>query len=261
MSAVVIRELHELDEIEEAFRLFCEIWGTGPGNAPMSVEQMRALSHAGNYVAGAYLDGRITGATVGFFGAPTARTLHSHITGARAGHAAGFALKVHQRNWALARGVARITWTYDPLIRRNAHFNVTKLGGRPDGYLPNFYGSVDDAINGGTDTDRAMVVWDLAAPRVIAAVNGTPTPVAVPADAVTALAIRDERPLLGRTDAEYLLVEVPPDIETLRRTDPGAAKEWRLALREVFGGLLADGARVIGFQDKSRYILTRADSA
>ncbi|WP_331771386.1 GNAT family N-acetyltransferase (plasmid) [Embleya sp. NBC_00888] len=261
MSAVIIRELHELHELEDAFTLFCEIWGTGPGNAPMSVEQMRALSHAGNYVAGAYAEGRMIGATVGFFGAPIARTMHSHITGARPGHAAGFALKLHQRNWALARGVTRITWTYDPLIRRNAHFNVTKLAGRPDGYLPNFYGSVDDAINGGTDTDRALVIWDLSDPGVVAAANLTPIPFVVPAGAVAALSVEGDLPVLGRTDADHLLVEVPADIEKLRRTDPGAAKDWRIALREVLGGLLADGARVIGFQDKSRYVLTRDTAA
>ncbi|MGC0416376.1 GNAT family N-acetyltransferase [Embleya sp. AB8] len=258
MSAPIIRELHELDELEDVCALFCEIWGAAPGNAPINVEQMRALSHAGNYVAGAYADGRLAGATVAFFGAPIARTMHSHITGARPGHAAGFALKLHQREWALDRGLSRITWTYDPLIRRNAYFNVAKLAGRPDGYLPNFYGSVDDAINGGTDTDRVLVAWELADPQVAAAARSAPIPVVVPPDAVAALTDRDDLPVLGRTDAEHLLVEVPADIEALRRTDPGAAKEWRIALRDVLGGLLADGARVIGFHDKTRYVLTRA---
>ncbi|MFI1584155.1 GNAT family N-acetyltransferase [Embleya sp. NPDC020630] len=261
LSAPAIRELHELDELEAVCALFCEIWGTPANNPPINVEQMRALSHAGNYVAGAYADGRLVGATVAFFGAPIARTMHSHITGALPGHAAGLALKLHQRDWALDRGLHRITWTYDPLIARNAHFNLAKLGGVIDAYLPNFYGTVDDAINAGTDTDRAMVGWDLAGPRVAAAARRESIPVVVPPGAVAALTDRDGRPVLGRTDAEDLLVGVPADIEKLRHTDPAMARDWRLALREVLAGLLADGARVTGFHGRSRYVLTRGPVA
>ncbi|MYW03608.1 GNAT family N-acetyltransferase, partial [Streptomyces sp. SID3343] len=199
-----MRELHELDELQAVADLFVDIWGPSPGNDPINVEQMRALSHAGNYVAGAYADGRLVGATVAFFGAPAGETLHSHITGARAGHAAGFALKLHQREWALARGLKRITWTYDPLIRRNAYFNLAKLGGLPIEYLPTFYGTVDDAINGGDDTDRVLVEWDLSHPDVVAAARLDPIPVRVPPNAEPALYARNGLPVLGRPYADTL---------------------------------------------------------
>ncbi|MFJ6700112.1 GNAT family N-acetyltransferase [Streptomyces sp. NPDC091272] len=246
-----VRELHNLADLTAVDDLFVRIWGSAPGGSPMGVEQMRALTHAGNYVAAAYTDGRMTGASVAFFGAPVGQVLHSHVTGALPGRRAGLALKLHQRQWALARGLSRITWTYDPLVRRNAHFNLTKLGARPVEYLPCFYGAMEDAINGGDDTDRALASWDLnrEPPR-----PGPPAP--LPADAVTALSVRDGRPVVGRLDAPTLLVEVPPDVEGLRRTDPRAAKEWRLAMREVLGGLLADGARVTGFHDRTCYVVT-----
>ncbi|MEU8889983.1 GNAT family N-acetyltransferase [Streptomyces sp. NPDC048442] len=252
MSAPEVRELHDLADLEAVDALFERIWGSAPGASPVGVEQMRALSHAGNYVAGAYTDGELTGASVAFFAAPVGRVLHSHVTGALPGHRAGLALKLHQREWALARGLSRITWTYDPLVRRNAHFNLTKLGARPVEYLPCFYGAMDDAINGGDESDRALISWELAAPTAS---------LPVPADAVTALAVRDGRPAVGRLDGQTLLVEVPPDIEGLRRTDPGAAKEWRLAMREVLGGLLAEGARVTGFHDRTCYVVTRDTTA
>ncbi|MFI5808846.1 GNAT family N-acetyltransferase [Streptomyces sp. NPDC051561] len=261
MSALVIRELHELGELEKVSALFEQIWGAEPGASPMGVEQMRALSHAGNYVAGASTDGRLTGASVAFFAAPVGQVLHSHVTGALPGHAAGLALKFHQRDWALARGLSRITWTYDPLVRRNAHFNLTKLGARPVEYLPCFYGAMDDAINGGDDTDRALCAWDLSHPVAVSAAAGAPHAAPLPADAVTALAVREGRPALGSQDASTLLVEVPPDIEGMRRTDPGAAKEWRLAMREVLGGLLAEGARVTGFHQRAAYVVERATTA
>ncbi|QEV21621.1 GNAT family N-acetyltransferase [Streptomyces alboniger] len=254
MSELAVRELHKLRELAAASALFEEIWGSAPGASPMGTEQMRALSHAGNYVAGAFADGRLVGASVAFFAAPVGQALHSHVTGALSGHAAGPALKWHQRAWALSRGLSTITWTFDPLVRRNAHFNLAKLGARPVEYLTGFYGSLDDAINGGDDTDRALVAWDLSHP---AEAPSAPPPVRVPADAVTALSVRDGLPVLGTVDSPTLLVDVPPDIEALRRSDPGAAKAWRLALRQVLGGLLAEGARVTGFHNRTSYVVTR----
>ncbi|MCX5205153.1 GNAT family N-acetyltransferase [Streptomyces sp. NBC_00237] len=250
-TPVDIRELHELDAFDAVAALFEKVWGAAPGDSPVNPELMRAFSHSGNYVAGAYEHGTLIGASVGFFAAPSGQTLHSHVTGALPGRAAGLALKLHQREWSLARGLTRITWTYDPLVRRNAHFNLSKLGARPVEYLPCFYGEMADAINGGDESDRALMSWDLAA---------HPAPaVTVPADAVTVLSVRDGLPAPGRDlGAATLLVEIPPDIEGLRRTDPAAAKEWRLALREVLGGLLADGARVTGFHDRTCYVVERA---
>ena len=87
------------------------------------------------------------GACIGFFGPPAHAELHSHIAGVRPaglGRSVGFALKVHQRAWCLRRDVRVIAWTYDPLIRRNAYFNLVKLGARPAEYLRNFYGVMDD---------------------------------------------------------------------------------------------------------------------
>ncbi|MFB9518596.1 GNAT family N-acetyltransferase [Streptomyces cremeus] len=253
-SPLAVRELHELDDLEAVAALFERIWGSPPGGSPVSPEVMRAFSHSGNYVAGAYEEDRLVGAAVGFFAAPAGEALHSHVTGALPGRAAGLALKLHQRDWALARGLSRITWTYDPLVRRNAHFNLTKLGARPVEYLPRFYGDMADAINDGDESDRALISWDLTA--------GPAPATAAPAGAATALAVRGGRPAVARDlDARTLLVEVPADIEGLRRTDPGAAKEWRLALREVLGGLLADGARVTGFHDRAAYVVERTSSA
>ncbi|MBG0830328.1 GNAT family N-acetyltransferase [Planomonospora sp. ID67723] len=258
MSGTVVRELRSLEEFEQVFRLFDRIWRPEPGNAPATVELMRALSHAGNYVAGAYTqDGRLAGASVGFLAAPAGRALHSHVTGAEAGHGIGLALKLHQREWALARGLDRITWTYDPLVRRNAHFNLVKLGALPEEYLPSFYGAMDDAINAGDESDRVLAVWRLAEPRVAAAVGGEPCPPEVPPDAATGLGDRDGRPVPGRADARVVLVAVPADVEALRRRDPGAAKAWRHAVREVLGGLMAEGARVTGFHQKSCYVVER----
>ncbi|MFF7246366.1 GNAT family N-acetyltransferase [Embleya sp. NPDC008237] len=254
-----VRELRALDEFRDVEHLYGGIWPAVPGQGPpVSVELLRAFAHAGNYVAGAYRDGRLVGAAVAFFGAPIGETLHSHVTGALAGSGVGFALKTHQREWALARGLRRITWTYDPLVRRNAHFNLAKLGARPVEYLPNFYGEMVDTVNSGDASDRVLAVWELNDPRVAAAVRGECMSIVPPAEAESALAVRDGRPVLADTEAEVVLVAVPADIEALRRTDPDAARSWRQALREALGGLLDGGATVLGFDREAGYVVSRS---
>ncbi|MET7299102.1 GNAT family N-acetyltransferase [Embleya sp. NPDC005575] len=258
MQDAEVRELCELGEFRDVEHLYGGIWPPVPGQGPpVGVELLRAFAHAGNYVAGAYRDGLLVGAAVAFFGAPIGETLHSHVTGALTGSGVGFALKTHQREWALARGLRRITWTYDPLVRRNAYFNLTKLGARPVEYLPNFYGDMVDTVNSGDASDRVLAVWELNDPRVRAAVRREWMPIEPPADAEPALAVRDGRPVLGDTEAEVVLVAVPADIEALRRTDPEVARSWRAALREVLGGLLDEGATVLGFDREAGYLVSR----
>ncbi|MCP2341551.1 GNAT family N-acetyltransferase [Actinomadura rupiterrae] len=243
-----VRELRELEEFADAVRLVDRIWGPNQDGPPVPAEMMRALSHAGNYVAGAYLDAALVGVSVAFFGAPAGTTLHSHLTGALPGGGIGMALKTHQRDWARDRGLTRITWTFDPLVRRNAYFNLVKLGARPVEYLPSFYGEMADTINRGDESDRVLAAWDLTG-------TASHTP---PKQPEYALRSKDGHPEIAATDAATVLVELPADIETLRRSDPGAARAWRLAVREVLGGLLAGGARVTGFHERTSYIVEHA---
>ncbi|MEV0229582.1 GNAT family N-acetyltransferase [Nonomuraea sp. NPDC050786] len=244
MGDVVIRELLEIDEFEEAYRLFDDIWHPAPHNPPVTVELMIGFAHTGNYVAGAYEAGRLVGASVGFRAADGA--LHSHVTGAVVGRGIGYALKSHQRDWCLARGLERITWTFDPLVRRNARFNLVKLGAMPEEYLENFYGDMTDAINEGDASDRLLAVWRITDPG-----RGEP-----PAGEVL---LADEHGWPATKDArgDVVLVGTPPDVERLRREDPAAAKAWRLAVRDALGGSMKDGGRVVGLTDRGEYVVKR----
>ena len=261
-SGVDVRELTQLAEFTRTVELFDEIWR--PTIQPISAELLRAFSKAGNYVAGAYDGTGLVAASAGFFSAPAEVTLHSHIAGVSgagtAGRHIGWALKLHQRAWALDRGVAYVDWTFDPLVARNAYFNIVKLGGLPAEYLPNFYGDMADGINGDDDSDRLLLRWELASPRANAACAGHFQP--APLEGVVGLG-RDDRggPVRGPTDADTVLVAVPRDVEALRLKDSGAAKEWRIAVREVLGGLLAGGARVSGFARDGWYVVRRAEAA
>jgi predicted GNAT superfamily acetyltransferase len=265
-AGVEVRELQELADLDDVYRLYNSIWRPDPKNPPVTTELLRALTKAGNYVGGAYDRDTLIGACVGFFGAPAEVTMHSHVAGvssAARGRNVGFALKLHQRAWALARGVTAISWTFDPLIRRNAYFNLTKLAANPTEYLTNFYGPMADSINNNDDSDRLLIRWQLDDPAVLTAAHRptSPTPGGhlgeTLREATVVLGIDDDgRPVVeSYGSAGTVLVGVPVDVEGLRRSDPGAAKEWRIALREVLGGLMADGARVTGFDRAGWYVL------
>lgn len=161
-AGLTLRELATVDEINAAGELFRQVWGAHTADEVINRSAMRALACAGNYLVAAYRDGVMVGAAVAFLGlVPEGIEVHSHVAGVRPGvqgGGVGWVMKQHQRAWALARGIRRVCWTYDPLIHRNAHFNMQKLGGLPTEYLPDFYGVLDDGINTGDVTDRLLLL-------------------------------------------------------------------------------------------------------
>jgi predicted GNAT superfamily acetyltransferase len=256
-AGVVIRDVHDVAGLEAMRTLFNEVWQAEPGADLMNQGLLTALAHSGNYCVAAYLSGtssraEMIGASGAWLGLED-RTLlvHSHITGVKLGAAArgvGHALKLHQRAWALERGISVITWTFDPLIRRNAYFNLTKLGARPVEYLIDFYGEMTDGINAGQGSDRTLCRWDLRAPA--------PAP-AGPVGLVGDLVVDDGEPVVGEPDqsADLLGVQLPPDIEELRRTDPARAARWRRVVRDTMGRLMGQGWSVVGLDGAGRYLL------
>ncbi len=229
---VQIRELGAPAELREAVDLFDQVWGSA--RPLVAVELVRAIAHAGGYVAAAYRDGVIIGASLGFLGRHDGQpALHSHVTGIVAGardSGIGRALKLHQRAWAAAHGLPWVTWTFDPLVRRNARFNVHALGAEVHQYLVDFYGPIDDAINLRDESDRLLVAW--------------PTDESTPRPA----------PDAGR---ERRRVPTPENIVALRRSDPAAARGWRTRVRDELGGALGEGFTVVDVTSEGEYLLQR----
>jgi predicted GNAT superfamily acetyltransferase len=264
-SAVDIRELAEVRDLKAVFDHIDAVWGPNLAHPPLSTEVLRALAKSGNYVVGAFVRGDLVGSCVGFFGPPNTRTLHSHVAAVSSGgrgRGVGFALKVHQRAWALARGVSVISWTFDPLVARNAYFNVSKLAATPEAYLCDFYGEMNDSINRNDPTDRLLISWKLESPQVEAACRGVRIGVDArelrTAGACVALdRSPDGSPRPAAASGHTILVSVPENVERLRISDPERASAWRRALREVLLPLLSDGARVTAFDRAGWYVLTK----
>jgi predicted GNAT superfamily acetyltransferase len=265
-AGVTVRVLNHIGDLEAVRRLYEAVWHTGARNPPVTADLLKALAKAGSYVSGAYVGDVLVGACFGFFTAPEHDALHSHITGvlrdARASHV-GFALKLHQRAWTLDAGAAAVTWTFDPLIRRNAWFNLSKLAADVVEYLPDFYGPLDDDINRKDPTDRLLVRWALRTPAVVEACAGHPreTKSVASEQVVTVLEESASGGFIRRKPTSGVVrLGVPADVEELRERDPGCAADWRRAVREVLGGLLASGARVRGFDRDGAYVVERSDA-
>ncbi len=265
-AGVVVREVDDVPTLGEVSALLTAIWGEEGDEPAVSVHVLRALAHTGNYVTVAERGDDMLGACVGFFGVADGWELHSHIAGVSAaarGRSVGFALKVHQRAWALAHGLDRISWTFDPLVRRNAALNLTKLAARPRAYLPAFYGPMTDAINAGDESDRMVLEWRLLDDAVVRACHGQSDDADVEALLAAGAAVglssdASGGPVLGSVDAETVLVAVPADVERLRADDLPAALAWRHAVREVLGGMLEAGDTVSGFARSGWYVVRRA---
>ena len=258
-AGVQVRELSGIAEMTAASTLWDTIWARQDAGHEVDPALMVALSHAGGYLAAAFDGESMIGAALGFWGSPADGTLHSHITGvlpSYAGLGIGAAIKNHQRVWVLSRGGVAITWTFDPLVSRNAHFNLNRLGARPERYLHDVYGELSDVINRGDPTDRLLARWSLTAPPARASSR--------PAAAL--LADHDGAPVVGLSLDEIepdtaLTVAVPDDIERLRRSDPATASLWRVAVRNAMVPLLDRGWLVTGFDRVFGYRLEAPQTA
>ncbi|MGX6745525.1 chorismate synthase [Streptomyces peucetius] len=255
-AGVTIRTVHDVAGIRAVADFFAHVWQTPHATPPYPSEVLHSLVHAGGAVHAAYSAGPsgelLAGAAVAVFGPPAERDVYSFVAAATAsGRGVGFAVKQAQRLWALERGATTMRWTFDPLVSRNARFNLVKLGAVGSEYLVDFYGPMSDGVNTGDESDRLTVVWDL--------VSGT-TRTDDPADGrSTADVVRrapDGGPLALR-DAARLWCRVPEDIVALRAADPALALDWRHAVREVFTEAYGGGLRATAMSRDGWYLLTR----
>jgi predicted GNAT superfamily acetyltransferase len=262
----VISELSELDDLRELEALFAAIWES-PEEPPINTDILRAFAHSGNYVAGARVGNKLVGGLVGWLGGspPTSLHMHSHILGVVTDsqvRGLGFDLKQHQRRWCLDRGVKVIEWTTDPLVRRNAYFNLHKLGAQAREYLVNFYGVMSDGLNAGEESDRLLISWQLDSAQAEAAAAGDTAEPEVDelirsgAEVVLSVGAAGE-PVEGSSSTRVLICRVPEDIVAIRRSDSAMARSWRLALRRALGDSLAAGYRVIGATRAGWYVVER----
>jgi len=272
---IVIRDLESFDDLRQVKVVEKEVWGMGDEDSlPMTLAI--ACKAVGSIFVGAFEGEKLIGFALGIFGREHGQTtIHSHMLAvleAYRQHDLGLKLKQAQRERALAMGIREMTWTYDPLQSRNAHFNLGKLGVVSDTYKVDFYGPETSSVLHRNGTDRLWVRWLLDSRRVRERVTGRD------GRAETLDALRHLAPLVSfngdgrpaRADLAESLgrqrvsIEIPGEILDVERSDMGLAREWRKATRWAFteairaGFYVAEFCRSIrGQQGPGAYLLER----
>ena len=210
----------------------------------MPASLLQVSTYVGGIVIGAFTDaGELAGFVFGLTGVEDGHTIHwSHLLGVRAStrnSGIGRMLKDAQRAELARRNVGTMSWTFDPLVAKNAHFNLNRLGARVVEYVPDMYGTTTSPLHYGLATDRLIVTCDT---------NG---------ELANARDVDVDGPILGLDLSERdalshgslpatLRIEIPADIKEVIDQSPEAAAAWREAVRSHFQWALAHGYEVIG---------------
>jgi len=203
---------------------------------------------------------------VGFVITLPARSNHelwSHIAGVLEGYRGqgiGQGLKLAQRDWALEQGCRVINWTFDPMRRQNAHFNINLLGTTSHVLHENIYGDMEDALNAGMKSDRIEAHWQItkssSAGKEI--VDSGKLPFILSREAAMKGYLGD----LSTWDAAGYRVEIPYHLDDLKRGDLQAAIRWQAALRTTLRSAFENQFHISGLEaaeDRCWYILTRRE--
>jgi predicted GNAT superfamily acetyltransferase len=273
--AIVIRDLEDFDDLKQVEAVEREVWGLADVDV-LPLSMTIATKASGSIWLGAFDGQRLVGFAFGFLGTEQGRLmLHSHMLAVRDGYRdlnLGLKLKVAQRDRALVARLQEMTWTYDPLQSKNAHFNFSKLGVVANTYKVDFYGPETSSILHRNGTDRLWVRWPLASRRVQERIQGKDGRAMV-LDVLSRLSplIRfngDGGPV--RTDLQDALsrqriaIEIPSDIGLVEKKDPVLAREWREETRWAFSEALKAGffvaefcRNVRGLQGPGTYLLEK----
>jgi predicted GNAT superfamily acetyltransferase len=263
---IVVRHCSGLAEFEACLALEREVWSSQDVDVVPS-SMFVVAQETGGQVLGAF-DLDAGGAMVGFTLAVAAlhgerRYIHSHMTAVREDYrnrGVGRMLKLFQRQDALERGIELVEWTFDPLELRNAHFNLVRLGAVVRRYRPNIYGITTSPLHAGMPTDRFVAEWWLDSPRVRSRLNE-------PAAGVEPRAARGPASVAeggGLKSAPAVArVDVPRDIDDIRKRNVSEAIAVQSRLRERIQQLFAQGFVITGIEftkEQGSYLLERHEN-
>ncbi|MEX2283105.1 MAG: hypothetical protein WEE89_11540 [Gemmatimonadota bacterium] len=260
---IELRQLATHEEFVQAVELQRITWGAQFRDVvPAAI--MKVTQRVGGIAAGAFNGhGELLGLVYGLSGFYDGRIAHwSHMLAVRPehrDHGLGRKLKEYQRSELLAAGIEWIYWTVDPLIARNAHFNLNRLGVEVREYVPDMYGDTGSTLHA-FGTDRFVVAWPVRSDR------GSRI-----GDHGSRIGDHSNAPVLNKSDDAALAcaltqplvrVEIPVDIEKLSLDD---ARAWRQSTRRAFLAALKNDFVVSGFirddDGRAYYLLPRRESA
>ena len=231
--SIKVIELKSFSQKSSGRDLFDSVWKIMHGTEITS-NLLEAMVHGGAYLSGGFINDKIVGAAFAFPATNGGLHLHSHMTAVLPefrDQGVGYALKIDQWSWAKNKNYSHLSWSFDPLVRRNAKLNIAKLGVDISAYHPNFYGDMPDALNAGDESDRLMVFWstDKDAPRA--------------------------RALITNPEPGDILIEIPEDIVAIRSKNQSESMKWRRQVREQFLAAFEKNGKVVGFSANNEYVV------
>jgi predicted GNAT superfamily acetyltransferase len=268
LENVEIRSLTGLDELAEVEAIQHIVW-----DDPSTIIYRNALvnfSRNGALVLGAVDEGRIVGFLLSYLGIESLESDRPAMANLKLvsqrmavlpeyrDRGVGYALKLAQRDYALKQGIRLITWTYDPLLARNAHLNIRKLGAIVREYWRDYYGTAPSPQVVLGSSDRFVVEWWVTGNRVEQRMSGkrggltisqytdanarvlNPTEMASDSFARPGNAIYQPQGMV-------VLVEIPDDYNAIVKHDPELARAWREHSRDILVSTLTSGYTVTDF--------------
>jgi predicted GNAT superfamily acetyltransferase len=232
-SEIKIRPLITIEEQDLGRAVFDHTWAKDAGTE-ITPNLLQAMVHSGAYLSGAFVGTDCVGAAFAFPATTDGLHIHSHMTAVMENQrdkGIGYLLKIDQWNWAKKNDYKEITWTFDPLVKRNAKLNLLKLGADVSAYYPNFYGDMPDALNAGDESDRLLASWKIKGDAPMS------------------------RQEIISVESSDILIEIPEDIVAIRESDLAENLRWRHKVREKFTEGLDKGGQVIGFSANSEYVV------
>nr|BAL54804.1 chorismate synthase [uncultured Acetothermia bacterium]BAL59884.1 chorismate synthase [Candidatus Acetothermum autotrophicum] len=245
---ITIRPLQTLDELHACEQLQKEIWGFEDISVVPHHLLLTTIKNGG-ILLGAFEGERLIGFVYGFPGIEDNKLKHCSLMCAvrseRRFQGVGYELKLKQREAVLAQGIELITWTFDPLVSPNAHFNLHKLGVISNKYERNLYGDMRDRLNAGLETDRLTVEWWITSPRVQRRLQHeqrtsvSSLPVINQTEERNGFLVNLEYSL--QCTEPKVLLEIPYHWQRMREQNMPLVKEWRHQTREIFEHYFAQG--------------------
>ena len=232
-SQIQVRKLETLTDQTLGRDIFDKTWAMDSGTE-ITPNLLQAMVHSGAYLSGAFIDKKCVGAAFAFPATTKGLHLHSHMTAVLDKYrdqGIGYALKIDQWHWAKKNNYAEITWTFDPLVARNAKLNLIKLGVDISAYYPNFYGDMPDALNAGDESDRVMASWKVVGEQPLA------------------------KSIITNPSGSDRLIKIPEDIVAIRSEDISENLKWRHKVRDEFMLAFEKGGKVVGFSANNEYVV------
>jgi predicted GNAT superfamily acetyltransferase len=251
MGDIAIRHLTSYDEFVQVRQVQQACWGFSSGEG-LYPPVLLTASQNGGLVVGAFDGDKMVGYLFGFLGLHENRgplKMCSQTMGVLAeyrGRGIAESLKWAQREHALKLGLKLVTWTYDPLEGPNALLNLHKLNVIARTYKRNIYGEHFGALNEGMPTDRFGVEWWVE--RVehvksrVADLKGTLITQVISGSSGQRLSDYDLE-----SDSVLVHVEIPINIQAIRKSDLPLAIDWRRKTREIFETYFERGYLAVNF--------------